>query len=896
MKEKETVDNRKKDAAGWFERNSMYIYLTAFIVPYLIMLMAFVWFKVYPFGDRQVLAVDAWNQYYPFLVELSRKLKGGESLLYCWRLGLGSDFTSLMAYYLASPLNLLLVFFPAAMLREVFTLFILLKVGFAGSFCAFSLNKMNGKSHYSVIIFSTFYALCGWMIGYYWNIMWLDSFAVFPLVVAGIFLLVKEKKYRLYTISLAAAIFTNYFMGLIVCIFTAIFFFTQCAVHKTSKKELGRNLRNIILFSILSIMMSAVVTLPAFVGLQYAYKNSYIPTEWSVTRGWIETLFNSLAGVKATTMGGNPYLYSGLLCILLLFAFYRLPKVSVREKAAYTVPVLLVFISTNVNVLDYIWHGFHITNSLPYRYTFIFSFLIVMLAYRSYTEIDVLGKKDGVMICGGGALYLFLIAADFIYRYKNDYSMTSVLDVFRSETDTGMILLKNLLLLTAYMIVVTLTVWEKMKKTVTTLLLIVIAGLELAPSVVTGIGGVGMTDRTGYPDRYDAVEEALASIEASEDTGNFYRTEFSGRHGWNDPVLYGYNGTTIFSSTANNNITQLFERLGLVSWQAANRCYAVNSTPVNNAFLNLKYFISCGSETVNQEYLTQVGQVSDIYVYKNEACLPVGFMVEEGMADFTFEGETPFEIQNNLLKTAAGTDEDVFEALDMIYVGHQNLYVTRQDYGIYHYEPSEDANESEKGIFKYNYEMPEDGCAYAFMDLRPEDRAENIASVLFDGNSHFHIIYENGSFFPVGTYKTGDIFSVCSEIDSGKSGDLRVFVSVFQQEVFEHAYDRLKDEVLNVTEYTSRSLKGTINVKKDNLLYTSIPYEKGWKVYVDGKKEDITLIADAFVGVEMSKGEHTVEFAYSPTQVYLGVFLSLLGIGIFALISSLDRKGYIKWL
>ncbi len=168
--------------------------------------------------------------------------------------------------------------------------------------------------------------------------------------------------------------------------------------------------------------------------------------------------------------------------------------------------------------------------------------------------------------------------------------------------------------------------------------------------------------------------------------------------------------------------------------------------------------------------------------------------------------------------------------------------------------------------------------------------------MFFDGSSHSHIIYENGSFFPAGTYKKGDIFSVCSEVGSGKSGDLRMYVSVFRQDVFERAYDRLKDEVLDVTEYTSKSLKGTINVKKDNLLYTSIPYEKGWKIYVDGRRADITLIADVFMGVELSAGEHTVEFIYSPTQVYAAVFLSLLGTGILVLIRVLERKECIKRL
>ena len=133
------------------EKKIVHIYLMAFTVPFIIMFMAFAWLKIYPFGDRQILVVDAWNQYYPFLVELGRKLKGGESLLYCWRLGLGSDFASLIAYYLASPLNLLIVFFPADWLREAFTLFILIKAGLAGSSCAYALNKLNGKSDCSYL-------------------------------------------------------------------------------------------------------------------------------------------------------------------------------------------------------------------------------------------------------------------------------------------------------------------------------------------------------------------------------------------------------------------------------------------------------------------------------------------------------------------------------------------------------------------------------------------------------------------------------------------------------------------------------------------------------------------------------------------------------------------------
>ena len=86
----------------------------AFFIPLILMWVGFACIKVFPFGKEQILVQDAWHQYYPFLVELRSKLINGESLFYTWNNGLGMNFLALAAYYLASPLNLLLLF----LLRE----------------------------------------------------------------------------------------------------------------------------------------------------------------------------------------------------------------------------------------------------------------------------------------------------------------------------------------------------------------------------------------------------------------------------------------------------------------------------------------------------------------------------------------------------------------------------------------------------------------------------------------------------------------------------------------------------------------------------------------------------------------------------------------------------------
>ena len=92
------------------KKKILHICLLAFLIPSLIMGFAFVKLKIYPFGDQQVLVIDGWHEYYPFLMELSRKVREGDSLLHSWRIGMGSDFTAVIAYTLASPLNLITVF------------------------------------------------------------------------------------------------------------------------------------------------------------------------------------------------------------------------------------------------------------------------------------------------------------------------------------------------------------------------------------------------------------------------------------------------------------------------------------------------------------------------------------------------------------------------------------------------------------------------------------------------------------------------------------------------------------------------------------------------------------------------------------------------------------------
>ncbi|MBR5742809.1 MAG: YfhO family protein, partial [Clostridia bacterium] len=197
----------------------------AFLIPFVLMLAAFALEDVYPAGGRQILNYDEWHQYYPFWMQLHDHLREGSSLLYDADMGLGTNFLSLISYYGASPLNLLTVLFAARDLRILFTLLTALRIGLAGGFCAYFLKKVFAKNDLTIAFFGSCYALCGYVTGYYWNVMWLDCVALLPLLTLGLVALFREGKFRLYTLTLALTLFCNYYIAYMCCIFMVLAFF-----------------------------------------------------------------------------------------------------------------------------------------------------------------------------------------------------------------------------------------------------------------------------------------------------------------------------------------------------------------------------------------------------------------------------------------------------------------------------------------------------------------------------------------------------------------------------------------------------------------------------------------------------------------------------------------------
>ena len=524
-----------------FIKRHIYI-VSTFAIAFVVMLIGFAVTGKYPVGENQIMVIDSWHQYYPFLQELHYKLQHGESIFYSWDMGMGSNFFLIMAYYAFSPIYLLSVIFPKEYLREFMLLATAIKIAFAGAFFSIYLKNIFKKEDYTITGFGLLYAFCGFAMGYYWNIMWLDAMALLPLIILGLNRLIDGEGVVLYIVTLALAIISNFYIGFFICEFILFYFFILyfTKTEGFSFEKLVKKTFEVAFYSILAVGVAAIVLLPTFRGLQLSYAvNSTFPATFKTYFSMLEILNNMLIGSEPTVKAGLPNVYSSFIAIYLLGFFYVSTNVSIKEKVFSFLLITFFMLSFNINYLNYIWHGFHFPNEVPYRFSFIFSFLIIGWAYQGLQNKDTIPRRNIWFI--GIALMGYLIVNETL-ELKDVVFYTSM----------GALALYSLLFLSYR--------YERIKPRIFAIGLSIMLIGEVLFSGIMGTATTGGSGRASYPYLGDEVKSAVQSLYATDDSA--YRMDMVKWYSTNDPALYGYRGVSLFSSTANADVTRYTKSLG----------------------------------------------------------------------------------------------------------------------------------------------------------------------------------------------------------------------------------------------------------------------------------------------------------------------------------------------
>lgn len=829
-----------------FAQSKAFPYIAAFGLPFFICVIICIGNGVYPFGDNCILHIDMYHQYCPFFTEFLNKLQSGGSLQYSWNLGLGSDFVSLYAYYLASPLNFLILLCPKSHVIEFMTLLIILKISASGlTFFLYirhhyKLVGKDGRMHKNqvipAIVFSTAYALSGFVAAYSWDIMWMDCIALFPLIMIGLERLVQEKKAGLYYITLALCIFCNYYISIMICIFLV---FAFILLFFSQKKGKGGAVLRFGWYSLLAGASSAILLLPEI---------AVLSVSGSAEGGFPKTAefyFNILAelgrGAAVTSVyTGNdhwPNLYAGAFSLFLVWIYVLNRRISWKEKVPRIAMLAFFLVSFAENQLDYIWHGMHFPQALPGRQSFLYSFVLLSMGFAAVR------KRKGTKIWHIAVAAIVSMMLLLLAGWYGDETVTEPVS-----------LVITALFICVYAVTFVLTkITGKKKRLAFAQFAVFVAVAELAINMAAT--GFGTTSRVAYTEKQTDYENLLETAkEDNEETGSgFYRVEDTERKTKNDDSLYGYASATIFSSLMNLDVSHLFQSLFM---EGGKNFYCYNgATPLSSSLFSVKYMLS-DSALEESPYRTLIGGSGSSFLYRNNYSLPLGFVMDEqAIANWTSSTADRMASLNSLTSALGAEGQMLYPA----------TCVT-------------DANAGDTTI-----DIAEDGYYYAdyvscTSDTLTVNRSDGWTKQ-YSKTSHRYLI-------ELGECKAGD------EIHILNSNMESIEFQVYQlnEKVVQQAFDTLNAQTMQLTDMTDRKIEGKIQVQNAGRLILSVPADEGWTLYVDGKETEIEPLADALVGVHLEKGSYTIKLCYTTPGLKVGAGISL-GAVILFLISACVRTG-----
>ena len=810
-------------------------YLISFIIPVVAMILIFIFRGIFPFGKETFLRTDMYHQYAPFFSEFQYKLHHGGSLLYSWDVGLGINFSALYAYYLASPLNWLLLLCPKGLILEFMTYMIVVKIGLAGVAMCWYLRRRFPEQTLGCSFIAILYALSGYISAYSWNLMWLDCIILFPLIMLGLERLVRGESAMLYVIALGLSILSNYYISIMTCIFMVIYFICLNVLEGVGNaRVVGLRVLRFGLYSLIAGGLAAVTLLPEIYALQMTASSDFNFPQTATQYFTIIDMFARQMPFVETEQGLDhwPNIYAGALVFLLLPLYFMNRKIELREKIVNGLLLVFFYLSFSVNILNFIWHGFHYPNSLPCRQSFIYIFLILVLCYEAWLHRAASSAKE-VNASFGMAIAFLLVAQKVVTDDAIHFSV---------------FYLSGLFVLLYYYFLYTERTRTKRAHHWTVLAMLVIVSVEATLNMA--VTSVTTTSRTAYVSDNKDVEKLVQAVRAEDDS--FYRFEKITRKTKDDGAWMNFPSVSLFSSTAYAHCSDFFKRMGMES--STNAYSITGSTPLMNMLMSVKYGIYSEEPQAPGEmglsYIASSGMTS---IYQTEFALPLGYMLSEAELEaWDTHAGTPALAQNSLC-----------EALDCAPVMSSVL--------------------GEFYDSDYSFTADQAGEYYAYVNNASVKQV--VANYGYTEKSFNNV--DRGYLLELGYLEAGDTVTLHSKTE-GQSVSADVYR--FDYNALREVQDVLQDESLELTSWKDTKLSGTITTEKGGVMMMSIPYDTGWKVYVDGVETNITEVKDTFLGVELTPGTHTIELRFMPQGLVLGGLITALSLVMLLVIWLLTRR------
>ncbi len=867
--------------------------LFCFLVPVTLMYLVYLSMGIHPFGNGSVLVLDLNGQYVYFFESLRNAIYGDGSFLYTFFRALGGEYMGMYAYYLASPLSYLVALFPASRILEALLTIILIKTGLCGFSFGFYLHKHSANPNKIMIVaFSVMYALCSFAVVHQNNIMWIDSIFWLPIVTFSIEQLIKHRKYKLFVISLAIAMMSNYYIGYMMCIYSLVYFFYYLLAHDSEiinphneKRHYLKSFLRFAGFAVLAAAIAGFIILAAYYSLSFGKNDFSSPSVSLKAKFSLLDFFTKLLPGSYDTVRpeGLPFIYCGMLSMILAPVYFMTKNIKAREKIA-TLALLSFFVLCFISPLDIIWHGFQNPNWLNHRYSFMFCFVLLVVGYKGFGNLRRVNEKFILAICAFIVLFVCVCEKlEFETYVISGEQLDSIFTVWFAVAITIILF-----------VIICLIIRTKNPRTREGVMAI-LAALICIEMFCNSLTMVVQFDSDVVYSSYSGYNTFIGDLrpvtdELKEYDSSFYRAEKTVHRKYNDNMALGLRGLSNSTSTLNASTIEFLSNMGYTSRSHLSQYNG--GTPVNDSLLGVKYVIDSKESQKLVNYFEKIENefTSEKYdVYKNPYALSIAYEVSADVNEFDFKNYTTyFEKLNALVGAMQGAEiaPEIFKPV----TAYDDTYGGCEKSSNY-LKTTYTALDGEKATVTYSF-IADTAAEYYF--YTPTDKTKD-CTLYVNGTSLGNYLGSNTKhIFTLGWFDAGEDVTVEIEFEeeslSIKSGCN--YIWYLDRTVFEESFGDLLDNSQFVIDgdYKEDNLTGTIKTDKANVtILSTIAYDKGWQVFVDGKEVETYQTLDSLIAFDIEEaGEHSVEFKYMPKIYVTGAAVSIIGICIFAVLCCTD--------
>lgn len=864
----------------------------------LIMIIGWVINDYYPFGNKSLMAIDFSQQFIDLYVAQKRALLAGDftAFFYSFSKSIGGNMVGSWAYYLFSPFNIFYILFPTSKIVEAVFCTVIFRYGLIGFSLAYFLLKRHRAADYSsflTITLATIYALNGYNVSYQMVPIFYDAMWMLPFILIGLEELLDGGKPYKYCLLLAFMIFIQFYMGYMICIFIilySIFYLIWRGQGQDWRVYLPiavRRIGRLAFYSILAVLLTSAVFVPNVLNLidsKAAGANS-LKFAWELQIEPLDILAKLNLGAfdsESWPFGPNlPNIYVASLGLVGSLYYFMSGKIRWSEKVGALFVIAVFFVSIVHEFTSKLWHMGQNPAGFFYRFSWLLAFFLVFLAYRALKDANL--KSYHLLF--GIAIILLMQA----YVFQHEFTFLTTSQKYAS---------------TALFILIWLSLYFLNKWSWQWFLVLLITAGELGANAVISQGRINYSDAYKFQNAIQVIDEAIDPIRPSHQ--EFYRISKSFTRSKNDPMMFDYPGLTHFSSSLEVSTRKLLEYLGS---NAVDASTTYIGTPLTDGLFAVKYFVQShaydtGSTALNEKTyffgndvtrkdLTQVNNLMDVTkrfeIYQVPSTLPLGFGVSDQLIGLELIPNQPVQNQEKIMQALAPSSQAYATLMAPNTIEMDNLKMREGSNGEEYYQR---IDSSKEGRLRWKFIPQSNGSYFVSVPLDLSTREEEFYFKINDVRLEIRKKFVADQLFNLADQVAGQEQTFEVVFNTDKEVNLnRLYLARFDRDAIYQLLNNKQGEGWQVNSWGNNFVKGQVSLQEgSSYLFTSIPYEEGWQVKVDGQAVEPIKVWDALLAVPMKSGRHQVEMVYYPKGFFIGIGLSIFSLALFIYLLSKGRR------